>query len=117
VASWGKRVLALFVDWTASLLVAALFTGGAALSSHGWEAWLPMLVFLVEATVLTPLLGGSFGQVLTRVAVLRVDRRPLSLLAALLRTALICLVVPPLFSNLDRRGLHDLATRAVAVHR
>jgi uncharacterized RDD family membrane protein YckC len=117
VASWGKRVLALFVDWTASLLVAALFTGGAALSSHGWEAWLPMLVFLVEATVLTPLLGGSFGQVLTRVAVLRVDRRPLSLLAALLRTALICLVVPPLFANLDRRGLHDLAVRTVTVRR
>jgi len=117
VAGWGRRVLALFVDWIASLLAAALFTGGASLGSHGWEAWVPMMVFLVEATVLTPLLGGSFGQVLTRVAVVHVDGRPLSLLAALLRTALICLVVPPLFSNLDRRGLHDLATRAVAVHR
>jgi uncharacterized RDD family membrane protein YckC len=117
VAGWGRRVAALFVDWIASLLVAALFTGGAALTSHDWQAWIPMLVFLVEATLVTALLGGSFGQILTRVAVLRVDRRPLSLLAALLRTALICLVVPPLFSNLDRRGLHDLVAGTVAVRR
>lgn len=117
VAGWGRRIAALFIDWIASMLVAALFTGGAALTSHGWQAWTPMLVFLVEATVLTTLLGGSFGQVLTRVAVLRVDRRPLSLLAALVRTALICLVVPPLFSNLDRRGLHDLVAGTVTVRR
>jgi uncharacterized RDD family membrane protein YckC len=117
VASWGRRVAALFIDWIASLLVAALFTGGAAFTSDDWAAWAPMLVFLIEVTLLTTLLGGSFGQVLTRVAVLRVDRRPLSLLAALLRTALICLVVPPLFSNLDRRGLHDLVARTVTVRR
>jgi uncharacterized RDD family membrane protein YckC len=105
------------VDWLASLLVAAGLTGGAALSSQGWQAWVPMLVFLVEATVLTPLAGGSFGQVALGVAVVHLDLRPLSLLAALVRTLLICLVVPPLFSNPDRRGLHDLATASVAVRR
>ena len=117
VATWGRRLLALAVDWVASLLVAGGLTAGAAMTSHGWEAWLPMLVFLVETSALTPLVGGSFGQVLTRLAVVRLDGRPVSLLAALMRTVLICLVVPPLIYNPDRRGLHDLVTGTLTVRR
>ena len=117
VAGWGSRILALCVDWAACLLVAALRTGGASMGSQGWQAWLPMAVFLAEGTVLTPLLGGSFGQVATRVAVVRLDRRPVSLLGALLRTFLICLVVPPVIYNRDRRGLHDLLTGTLTIRR
>jgi uncharacterized RDD family membrane protein YckC len=117
VASWRRRILALCVDWVACLLVAGGATGGAALSSQGWQAWVPMLVFLVEASVLTPLVGGSFGQVLARVAVVRLDGRPVSLLAAVVRTTLICLVVPPLIYNPDKRGLHDLLVGTLTVKR
>jgi uncharacterized RDD family membrane protein YckC len=117
VAGWGSRFAALCLDWVASLLVAMALTGGAAMSSRGWETWVPMLVFLVEGTLLTALLGGSFGQLITRVAVVRLDGRPVSLLGALLRTALICLVVPPLVYNPDRRGLHDLVTGTLTVRR
>ena len=116
-AGWGRRFLALLVDWIASVLVAAVVVGPRVLSSRGWEAWAPMMVFLVEATALTALAGGSFGQLVVRVAVVRSDRRPVSLLAALLRTAMVCLVVPPLIYDRDQRGLHDLATGTVAVRR
>jgi uncharacterized RDD family membrane protein YckC len=117
VAGWGRRVLALVVDWVASLLVAGAFAGGGVLESDGWRAWLPMAVFLVESGLLVALLGGSFGQLVVRVAVARVDGRPVSLLRALLRTLLVCLLVPPLVFNRDQRGLHDLATGTVAVRR
>lgn len=117
MAGWGRRILALCVDWLASLLVAALLTGGASMSSRGWETWVPLMVFLAEASLLTPLLGGSFGQVATRVAVMHTDGSPVSLLAAVVRTALICLVVPPVIYNYDRRGLHDLATGTVTIRR
>ncbi len=116
-AGWGRRIVALFVDWIASQLVASLAVGPAAVSGHGWETWLPLLVFWLEASVLTALVGGSFGQLFTGVAVVRVDGRPVSLFAALARTLLICLVVPPVIYNGDRRGLHDLATRTVTVRR
>jgi uncharacterized RDD family membrane protein YckC len=76
-----------------------------------------MLVFLLEATVLTALAGGSFGQLVLRVAVVRLDRTPVTLLVALLRTLLICLVVPPVIYNRDRRGLHDLVAGTVTVRR
>ena len=116
VVGWGRRIGALFVDWIASeLVVGAMVRLG--LGASGWDAWLTMLVFLVEASLLTALVGGSFGQLVLRIAVVRLDRRPVNLLVALLRTLLICLVVPPVIYNRDRRGLHDLAAGTVTVRR
>ncbi len=116
VASWGRRVLALVIDWFASMLVAATVLG-AAVWGQGWEAWAPMGVFLLEAAILTALVGGSFGQLALRLAVVRLDGKPVNLLQALGRTALICLVIPPLVFNRDNRGLHDLAFGTVAIRR
>ena len=116
VASWTRRIVALVLDWFASMLVAAAVLGSA-VWGQGWEAWAPMGVFLLEAGVLTALIGGSFGQLLMRVVVVRVDGKPLGLLPALGRTLLICLVVPPLVFNRDNRGLHDMAFKTIALQR
>jgi uncharacterized RDD family membrane protein YckC len=122
VASWLRRGAALAVDWGASLLVAGLIFGDG-VWGQGAAAWAPLGVFLLEATLLTALIGGSFGQLLLGVGVVRLPRgsaretRPVSLLHALLRTFLICLVVPPLIFNRDSRGLHDLAAGTVALRR
>jgi uncharacterized RDD family membrane protein YckC len=122
VAGWGRRVLALFVDWLAASLAAALVFGfvlfGDPQADQGsWVPFTPHLVFLLEATLLTPLLGGSFGQLLCRVSVVRLDNRPLNVLQALLRTFLILLVIPPLVFNRDQRGLHDLAVGTITLRR
>jgi len=114
VASWGRRFAALFVDWIASVLVASVIVRAGDLG-RAWEQWLPMLVFWLEASFFTALLGGSFGQLALRMVVVRLDRRPVSLLHALLRTALICLVIPPLVFNRDSRGLHYLAVGTVTI--
>ena len=58
--------------------------------------------------------GGSFGQLATRLRVVRVDGgrldpRPIPPHLALLRQVLIALVIPPLVYRPDGRGLHDLA--------
>ncbi|HET6699132.1 MAG TPA: RDD family protein [Nocardioidaceae bacterium] len=117
VAGWGRRVLALGVDWVACLLVVGAFIGVEVWTGSGLAQWGPMLVFLFEATFLTALLGGSFGQLVCRVAVARLDGRPVTLLQALVRTALICLVIPPLVFNRDQRGLHDLAVGTITLQR
>ena len=116
VATWARRFLALVIDWMASLFVATAIFGGA-VWGQGWQAWIPMGVFLVEATVLTALVGGSFGQLAVRLVVVRLDNRPLNLLQTFVRTAMICLVVPPLIFNKDNRGLHDLAVGTVTLRR
>ena len=118
VASWARRIAALAIDWVASTLVAISFTGvGGWLEGTLVSESLPLLVFLAEATLLTALLGGSFGQLVVRVVVVRLDGRPVGVLQAFVRTLLICLVVPPLVFNRDQRGLHDLAVKTVTVRR
>jgi uncharacterized RDD family membrane protein YckC len=74
------------------------------------------LLFIGESGLLMALSGGSFGQLATRLRVVRVDTgRPLNLLTALLRQVLICLVIPPLVFRPDGRGLHDMICRSVTV--
>ncbi len=116
VATWPRRILAIAIDWFASLAVAAFVFGGG-VWGQGWEAWMPLAVFFVEASALTTLMGGSFGQLVLRVVVVRLDGKPVNLFQAMLRTAMICLVVPPLIFNRDSRGLHDLAVKTVALRR
>jgi len=99
------------------MLTAAAFIGTDVWTGRGLSQWATMGVFVLEATFLTALLGGSFGQLLLRVVVVRVDGRPVNVLHALLRTLLICLVVPPLVFNRDQRGLHDLAVKTVTLRR
>jgi uncharacterized RDD family membrane protein YckC len=67
--------------------------------------------------VLTALVGGSFGKLVTGVRVARYDGsgRPPDLLRSLLRVVLVCLVVPPLVYKPDGRGLHDLAAGTTTV--
>jgi uncharacterized RDD family membrane protein YckC len=109
------------VDWLACGLVATFAFGyqwyGESAGQQGWVGASPLLVFCLEASLLTALMGGSFGQLLIRVSVVRLDGRPVSVLQALLRTLLICLVIPPLVFNRDQRGLHDLAVGTVTLRR
>src|SRR6476646_11453352 len=72
------------------------------------------LLFVGESALLMALSGGSFGQLATRLRVVRIDGsgRPLTLLRALLRQVLICLVIPPLVFRPDGRGLHDMICRS-----
>ena len=118
IASWMRRIAALAVDWLAANLV-VLALGQLVALGDGLATLLPLIVFWLEASVFTALLGGSFGQLVVGLRVMRLDRglqgRPLNLLQALLRTALICLVIPPLLANRDQRGLHDVAVGSVTV--
>jgi uncharacterized RDD family membrane protein YckC len=117
-AGWGRRVVALLIDWVLSTLVASAFTGRSVASPPlGAERWLPLAIFAFEVCVLTMTVGGSAGQLVTRVTIRRLSGERLDPLRALGRTLLICLAIPPLIFNRDQRGLHDLAVGSVAVRR
>lgn len=110
-ASWVRRIVALVIDWVASSLVAFVILGPDGYLDGNW---LPLVVFWLQSSLGTALAGGSFGQLATRVRVIGIDGRPLSLFRALLRQLLVCLLVPPLVFQPDGRGLHDLWTRSAA---
>ena len=117
-ASWPRRILALIIDWAASTFVTVGVIGLGDYLDNPNSGWVVLGVFAVEVTLLTALAGGSFGQLLTRVRVLGTNGRTLSLLMALARTLLICVVIPPLVFKSDTgRGLHDLWTGSAAYKR
>jgi uncharacterized RDD family membrane protein YckC len=120
-ATWARRILALVVDWFASTLVVILLLGGVDSWAGDRSSGIYVLgVFVLESAVFTALSGGSFGQLATRLRVVRVvgDRLqpgPVPLHLALLRQVLIALVIPPLVYRPDGRGLHDLAAGSAVV--
>ena len=116
-ASWGRRIVALLVDWTASTLVVVVLLGPAGWSENRASSFYTLLVFALESSVLTAVAGGSFGKLATRLRVVRNDGsgRPLDLLRSVLRQVMVCLVIPPLVFRPDGRGLHDLAAGSVTV--
>lgn len=117
LASWRSRVAALILDWAASMAVAVGFFGTGVLTGGGWRAWMTLAVFLVESTLLVTVASGSFGQLICRIAVVRLDTKPVGFPRALLRQLLISLALPALVIGPDRRGLQDLAAGTVVVNR
>jgi len=119
VASWGRRLLAILLDWGASWLVALAIFPGVLTDDESTVADLVLVpgIAVLETAVFTALLSGSFGHLVCRLAVVTVDGRPLGLLRPLVRAVLVYLVVPPLVFNRDNRGLHDLAASTVLIRR
>ncbi len=116
-AGWGRRILALVVDWVACLaVVEGLVAAGVLAGNPNGLGTLGL--FVLESALFTALAGGSFGKLATRLRVMRLEApgQPVSLLRALLRSALVALLVPPLLT-FDGRGLHDMAagTRTVSL--
>lgn len=117
LASWRARIAALIVDWAASMMVAVAMFGVGVLRESDWRAWMIMGVFFVQASVLTAFTGGSFGQLLARIGVIRLDGEPLRWWQALLRTLMKCLVIPAVVIGAERRGLDDLVLGTAVVNR
>ncbi len=110
VASLTRRALALGLDWGLALLVGRTLLPD--LSSFG-----PLVVFGVVQVLLVGSIGFSVGHRLLGLVVVRLDSGPAGPLAALLRTALLVLVIPAAVMDDDGRGLHDRAAGTVVVRR
>jgi hypothetical protein len=106
VASMPRRLLALLIDWLLSMVIAYWLT-----HSQFWT----IAVFAVEVYVLTALGGSTVGKRLVGIRAMRVDGGPVGFGWALLRTALLLAVIPPLLTDRDLRGLHDRAANTIVV--
>lgn len=119
VAPFGRRVLALLADWMLCQLIATALFGMEWGQVGGTEAFYPLLLLLVENTVLVATLGTTVGHRLLGIRV--ADTRgvaqgvPPSLGRSLVRALLLCLFVPALIMDAHGRGLHDRAAGTVVV--
>jgi hypothetical protein len=125
LASLGRRVVALAVDWALCLAISAGFLGADPMAT--------LAVFAAENVLLVSTIGATVGHRLLGMQV-----RPLppagaprtgatgvgapgaaapGILRAAVRTVLLCLVVPAVVWDADGRSLHDRAAGTVLVRR
>jgi hypothetical protein len=127
LASVGRRLAALVVDWTMSLAISAAFFPGpepAVVPLLSGDPSATLGVFAVSTVVLVALLGHTVGHRLLGIRVVRLadavsasGPRPPGPLAALIRTGLLCLVIPAVIWDRSGRGMHDVAARTAIVRR
>jgi uncharacterized RDD family membrane protein YckC len=106
VARMGRRLLALCIDWLVGMVIAV-----STLHSQYWT----LAIFTAEIYLLTALTGFTLGKRLLGIRVVRLDGKPVGFGWALVRTALLLTVVPPLVNDSDLRGLHDRAANTVVI--
>lgn len=136
IAPVGRRVVALFIDWIACQLIAIAFFDNAPMAT--------LAVFAAENLLLVGTVGTTLGHRLLGMRVRRVvaprtllgaaaggpdgavdDEAPHDAgpdlppgpLRALIRTVLLCLVIPAAVWDADGRGLHDRFAGTAIVRR
>ena len=110
VGRFGRRILALALDWYLCWALAHWLVPGWNDNGLGTLVLLLALnVVLVGATGHTP------GHFLLGLQVQTLDGRSAGIARAALRSVLLCLLIPPVVFDPDQRGLHDRAAGTVLV--
>lgn len=107
VAPFSRRVLSLLVDWG--------LCAGASYLMLDYDALATLSLFVALNLVMLTLFGATCGQLLLSLRTRPVARCTPMLGRALLRTALLLLVLPAVVWNRDRQPLHDVAAGTAVV--
>jgi uncharacterized RDD family membrane protein YckC len=102
------------LDWTAGILVTHLAFPDLVYGSESFAA-ATLGVFAIEVTLLTAATGSSFGYKIVGIKLISISPASVRFLKVLVRTALLCLVVPALIWDRDGRGLHDKAVGTITM--
>jgi uncharacterized RDD family membrane protein YckC len=123
VAGWGHRLLALFIDWVAAGLMASAVVGKPVWAGGNDLSTAQLVIFFAMSAILTGLAGATIGHRLCSLRVIRITSGSVGytaqpgLLAGAIRSVLVCLVLPAVVYDRDRRGLHDRAAGTIVVRR
>jgi uncharacterized RDD family membrane protein YckC len=115
IGGFGRRALAILLDFLLCELIATLFGFRFGHTTGDVRDFIPLMVFAVENVLLVGSVGSTVGH---RVLGMRVQRLAGGLPGpglALVRTVLLCLVVPAVIWDRDQRGLHDRVPGTVLV--
>lgn len=100
VASLGRRILALFIDWAIASAISAGF--------FQFHPMATLAIFALMTWLMLATLSATVGHVLAGLAVRTLAGGFAGPLRALIRTLGLCLVIPAVVWGPDGRGLHDV---------
>lgn len=118
IARPGRRIGALAIDYAASTVIAIAFFGYdqfALPGEAGLTQFAPMIVFAAINLLFLPTLGGTPGHRLLGMRLQLVHGGWVGLWRPIVRTLLLCVVIPAVVWDSDQRGLHDKAAGTVLV--
>lgn len=104
-----RRVIGLCIDWAAARLITGAFFDG--------NEWVTLLIFGLIQVLLVGTLAASPGHLAAGLRLERVDGGWPGPARAVVRTLLLCLVLPALVFDRDQRGAHDRVAGTVLVRR
>lgn len=117
LASTGRRVGALVIDWLMSMGIAALILSLITLPT--WLPWgtLTLIIWAIFSVVGVWLFAFTPGMAWLGMGVVRLDAAVrVGLVRALVRTVLTVFIAPPLIGDVDGRGMHDRATGTAVIN-
>jgi uncharacterized RDD family membrane protein YckC len=117
----GRRLVGLAIDWTLSLVISsAFFPDPAAVASSGsvervflvGSSFATLGIWAAQHFLLVSTLGTTIGHRVVGVKVTREDgSSPVGLMGGAVRTVMLVVVIPALFTDVQGRGYHDRAAR------
>lgn len=110
VARIGRRVAAICVDWLLALLLTRLVP-----VESQYIALVNLGIFAIMQVLFIATLGGSIGHRLLGLRVITLTGSWPGFLKPLVRTLLLCIVVPVLVWDSDQRAFHDKIAGTVLV--
>ncbi|MBU9765597.1 RDD family protein [Mycobacterium sp. TNTM28] len=117
LARMGRRLGALCIDWLVAYGLAGLAMA-LGLVTMPLLSTAVLVIWMVLGTVAVRLFSFTPGQLAVGLVVVPADgRNSIGIVRAFLRVLLIALVIPPLVSDSDLRGLHDRLTFTAVLRR
>ncbi len=111
VASFGRRLGALLIDWALCTVVASLLV-----ESLRANPWPQLAIFVVVHALFVGLFGQTAGMALARIRCVSIaDGGALGLPRASLRALLLALLIPAMINDRSGRGLHDRAAGSIVL--
>ena len=107
MARMPRRILGIFIDWAAALILSNTFFPD--------EQLMPLVILAVIHILFIPTIGGSPGHRIAGLRMQRVTGGWTGIWRPIVRTLLLILVIPAVIWNKDNRGLHDVIAGTVLV--
>lgn len=103
VARFGRRLIALCIDYVLALVVASLVTP----YQSSANTLLTLIIFAIAQVFFICTIGGSIGHRILGLRLLAIDGNAVRIRQVIIRTVLLVLVIPALVWDSDQRGFHD----------
>ena len=101
--------MAIVIDWASAVLISVIF--------FDYDPLATLAIFAVLQSVFLLTANGSIGHLALGIRLVPLAGGYLGIWRPLVRTVLLCLVIPAVIWDLDQRGMHDRVVGAILVRR